>query len=246
MKLAALTLALFAGLACANPPAPTLTLTTANKVQSAAAVSAYSLGAGSSLSTASGFQTATSFAAGAGTLSSSPASQRLSLGDCAPSTSVYGTLTTGSLAVTGFTYAAGTSDARNVSYGAGTGNAEAMGLATATAAGTGSLVTSNIDMKVDGTAYSGSLTHAIAEFNQVGTSAGRTSASFNSTTSGSLFTFTTPTGAGDVKIVNTNVAARAGDQGCSSGCGRTLDAVSVNATIEAGATGTANTTIVKP
>lgn len=251
MKLAALTLAIFAGLACAAPPAPTLTLTTTNKVQSAAAVSAYSLGAGSSLSTAVGQHTATSIVFGDGGLSAThDVGRSLSLADCAPTTWVNGTLYNADLSVGGKTSVSGFSEARNVSTGAGTGQAESVGLATSTVTGAGSLAYKAFDLKADGQASSAVLTHAIAELNETGTSAGHTSSAFVSSTDGSLFKFTTPTGFGDVKIVNVNLYARAGDLTCTSGCGGTsVDrATAVNATIEAGASGTATTTVtvVKP
>jgi hypothetical protein len=247
MKLAALTLALFAGLACAAPPAPTLSLTTVNKVQSAAAVSAYSLGAGSSLSTATGFHTATSFVAGEGSLSATRnVGYDISLADCAPTTWVNGTMINGNLGVNGLTSVTGYSDASNVSTGAGTGGAESTGLATAAVTGSAALAYKSFDMKVDGNAFSGALTRATAALNGSDASSGHTSSSFASKTDGQLFKFATATGFGDVKIVNVDLKARAGDLTCTSGCGSTsTDTASfVNATIEAGAGGTATTTII--
>ena len=240
-----------------QPPVATVTVTGSgsNVVNSSTAAGSYVLGAGSSVSKASNEQTASAYVGGSGGAQSAPTNQYVSTADCAPATKVSGTLLTGSVASFGGTSATGKSTASNISTGAGTGGAQALGSSYAEVAGKTTLASPNMNLSAEGTAFSGVLTNTgVVGTNGSGSSNGATSSSYTANATGSLFTYKSNGIAGDIKSVTSNVYTRVGGiPQVTSGCGGTNcttgPSVANNATVEGGATANAGgsvTATIKP
>lgn len=252
----ALAVLAFAGAAVATSTPPPVHVGTVsvvgtgnNTVQSSSAAGSYVLGAGSSKSTATNTQSATAYVGGTGGATSKPGNAFVTIEDCAPAVKVSGTQLTGSVTSFGGTSAAGVSKASNISTGTGTGGAQAAGTSYAEVAGKTTLVSPNMNLSAEGTAFSfvGTNTGVVGT-NGSGTSNGATSSAYKSTANGSLFTYNANGVAGDVKSVTTNTFTRVGGvptvtTNCGTSTCVTGPSVVHNAVVEGGATSNANGTV---
>lgn len=231
-------------------PAPVATVSVTgtgnNTVQSSSAAGSYVLGAGSSRSTASNTQSASAYVGGSGGATSKPGNAFVTIADCAQPVHVSGTRLSGSVTSFGGTSAAGSSVAKNVSTGTGTGGAQAAGTSFAEVAGKTVLTSPNLNLSAEGTAFSfvGTNTGVVGT-NGSGTSNGATSSAYKSDAAGLLFTYKTNGVAGDVKSVTTNTFTRVGGiptvtNVCGTSTCVTGPSVVNNAVVEGGATSNAN------
>lgn len=233
--------------ATGSPPpvtAVTVTGSGSNSVLSSTSSGSYVLGSGSSISRAANTQTATAYVGGSGSYSSRPSNAFVSVEDCAPTVKVSGTQTNGSVLSFGGTSATGQSSASNVSTGTGTGGAQAAGFSLAEVTGSTMLHAPGMTLNADGSAFSAVGTNTgVVGTNGSATSGGATSSAYRSTSSGSLFTYSTNGLAGDIKSVTSNTYTRVGGipTVTSNNCGASTcvtgpsTTTGVNAVVEGGA-----------
>lgn len=221
-----------------------------NTVNSSTAAGSFVNGTGSSLSRASNTQTATAYVGGSGSFSSKPGNALVSVADCDAPTRVHGIQTTGNVLSFGGTSATGRSVASNVSTGAGTGGAQAVGSSIAEVAGKTTLTSPNMNLSAEGTAFSGVVTNTgVVGTNGSGSSNGSTSSAFRADARGSLFTYNYKGVTGDTKSVTTNSFTRVGGiPQVTTVCGKsncvTGPSISNNAIVEGGATANAEGSVV--
>lgn len=225
-----------------NPPVASVTVSGSgsNTVMSSTAAGSYVNGAGTSVSKATNVQGATSYVGGSGKFSSTPTNAFVTLDDC-KQVKVPGIQTLGSVTAFGGTSAWGTSTASNVSTGAGTGGAQAVGFSLAEVEGKTVLTSPKMNLEAGGSAFSAVGTNTgVVGTNGVGFSAGSVASNYKATQSGSLFTYNTPNLSGDVKQITSNSYTNVGGIPTNVGsCGGdkcvTGPSVVVNADVEGGA-----------
>ena len=218
---------------------PVVTGTGSNTVFSSTAAGSYVNGAGTSMSTARNVQGASSYVGGSGSVTTKPGNAYVNINEC-DIVKVPGLQTTGNVLSYGGTAAWGTSTASNVSTGAGTGGAQALGYSVAEVTGKTVLTSPTMNLNAGGSAFSAVGTNSgVVGVNGSGYSHGAIQSAYNSGATGSLFTYNTPAVSGDVKEITSNSYTNVGGIGAAGGCGGkaciTGPSVAVNAVVEGGA-----------
>jgi len=223
------------------------TVTSGNNSVSGGSFSSSSVaGAGSSVSTAVNKQAASAWATGGGSLATQNAHKQVTLDNCVTK-GFDGKLTTGSVTNRGAVTASGSSEAKNVSTGGGSGFAEAGGVSNSFVESKTTLASPNMNLVAGGVASVGVATGTSAGTNQTGlASNGSIAAGWHAGATGSLFTFNSGGYKGDVKDstftsssfvggIPTKVTNACGVSRCVNG-----PSISNNATVVGGANGYSN------
>lgn len=208
---------------------------------SSTASGAYVNGAGSSLSKASNLQGAASYTGGSGSYSAKPGNAYVTIDDC-EQVKVSGVQALGSATNFGGTSAWGSGTASNVSTGAGTGGAQAVGFSLAEVAGSTTVKAPNMTLNAGGSAFSAVGTNTgVVGVNGSGASSGSTGSQYAANANGSLFTYNSGGITGDIKTVSSNTYTNVGgiptasSGTCGGGKCVTGPSVANNATVEGGA-----------
>lgn len=237
-------------LATAGHNPVTVSGTGTNTINSSTAAGSFVNGAGTSLSRASNTQTASAYVGGSGSLSSKQGNAIVSVADCEAPRSIHGIQTNGNVLSFGGTLATGRSVSSNVSTGAGTGGAQAVGSSIVEVKGKTLLTSPNMNLSAEGTAFSGVVTNTgVVGTNGSGSSNGSTSSVFRAGAKGVLFTYDYKGVSGDTKAITSNSFTRVGGiPVVTTSCGNTNcvtgPSISNNAIVEGGATANAGGSVV--